>query len=90
MQIDMKHVAKLARLRIEEDQFEKFEKQMQDIIAMVENLPEISGSDFGVDPSNPMQLRKDEITSSLRRDEVLKNAPEVKAGCIVVPKTVEQ
>ena len=90
MQIDIKHVAKLARLRIEDDQLEKFEEQMQDILGMVENLPEISGSEFGVDPSCPMQLRKDEITPSLRRDEVLKNAPEVKAGCGVVPKTVEQ
>ena len=32
MQIDIKHVAKLARLRIEDDQLEKFEEQMQDIL----------------------------------------------------------
>ena len=39
MQIDIKHVAKLARLRIEDDQLEKFEEQMQDILGLVENLP---------------------------------------------------
>ena len=36
-----------------------------------------------------MELRKDEIRPSLRREVVLQNAPKAVAGCIVVPKTVE-
>lgn len=89
MKIDIKHVAKLARLRIEDDRIEKFESEMLSIIDMVENLPEISGDDNGLERSNPMILRKDEVTPSMKRDLLLKNAPEVKSGCIVVPKTVE-
>ena len=35
-----------------------------------------------------MTLREDVVEPSLPRDEVLKNAPQVAAGCVVVPKTV--
>ena len=42
-----------------------------------------------MDPSNPMQLRQDEIRPSLKRDQLLQNAPQTQAGCVVVPKVVE-
>ncbi len=89
MQINIRHVAKLARLQFDDSQVEKLEKQMQDILGMVENLPELADGKIGVDQNNPMILRQDEIKPSLRRDDILKNAPKTEAGCIVVPKTVE-
>lgn len=89
MKIDIRHVAKLARLRIEDDRIEKFEEEMLSIIDMVENLPPISGAGNDLDPANPMELRKDVQTPSLRREEVLKNAPVSQSGCLVVPKTVD-
>lgn len=89
MQIDIQNVAKLARLRIEDDKLPKFQKEMESILKMVENLPDITDSDISVDPENPMELRKDIVTPSLKRDEVLNNAPQSTAGCIVVPKTIE-
>ena len=36
-----------------------------------------------------MQLRQDEIRPSLKRDQLLQNAPQTQAGCVVVPKVVE-
>ena len=89
MQIDVAHIAKLARLRLEQDQIETFSKQMNDILAMVEQLPELSGQDSGLDASHPMELRPDVIKPSMKRDELLKNAPQVQAGCVVVPRIVE-
>ncbi|MEG0854118.1 MAG: Asp-tRNA(Asn)/Glu-tRNA(Gln) amidotransferase subunit GatC [Angelakisella sp.] len=88
MQIDIKHIAKLSRLKLEDSQVEKFQKQMQDIVDMVELLPDTDGS-LAIDPANRMELRKDEIMPSLRRDALLANAPEVAAGCVAVPKTNE-
>ncbi|MEF9983069.1 MAG: Asp-tRNA(Asn)/Glu-tRNA(Gln) amidotransferase subunit GatC [Oscillospiraceae bacterium] len=88
MTIDIKHIAKLAKLKIEENQIEKFENEMKDILKMVENLPEIEGS-LKIDENNVMELREDIVLTSLKRDEVLANAPKKQAGCIVVPKTVE-
>lgn len=89
MNIDIKHIAKLSRLHIEESDVEKFQKEMQDIIQMVERLPDVSDQSLGVDRSNAMELRKDDIRPSMRREEILQNAPKTAAGCVVVPKTVE-
>ncbi|MBZ4669813.1 MAG: Asp-tRNA(Asn)/Glu-tRNA(Gln) amidotransferase subunit GatC [Oscillospiraceae bacterium] len=89
MKIDIKHIAKLARLRIDEQKFEKFEKDMQSIVDMIENLPDIN-EELALDKENPMALRKDKaVTNKFTREELLKNAPQVQAGCLVVPKTVE-
>ena len=41
MEIDVRHIAKLAMLKIPEEQVEAFEKELSGIVAMVENLPEI-------------------------------------------------
>lgn len=90
MSIDVQHLAKLARLRIEDEQLPKFEKDMESIVAMVEQLPEVSGDASGLDPEHPMKLRPDvEGTDKLTRNELLANAPKMQAGCVVVPKTVE-
>ncbi len=89
MDIDIKRLAKLSRLEIEEDQIGGFEKDMTGIIQMVENLPEISDSGSLIDPSNPMELRADISENNYRREELLQNAPQTQAGCVVVPRIVE-
>lgn len=89
MEIDIKHIAKLSRLHIEEEKILKFQQDMQNIIQMVEKLPDVKDQTLGVDRNNPMALREDEIRPSMRRDDVLANAPKTAAGCVVVPKTVE-
>ena len=57
MSIDIKHIAKLSRLRIEDDKLAKFEKDMESIVAMVDKLPDIK-DELNLDSSNPMTLRK--------------------------------
>lgn len=89
MNIDIAHIAKLSRLHIEDDKLEKFEKDMQDIVEMANNLPRLD-EELVVDESNVMALREDKAESGkFTRDELFSNAPQVKAGCLVVPKTVE-
>ena len=89
MNIDIKHIAKLARLRIEDDQLDKFESEMENIVGMVEKLPDIQ-DEMTLDPDNPMILRKDvAVQDKFTRQELMQNAPQVKAGCLVVPKTVK-
>ena len=89
MEINIKHIAKLARLSIPEEKVEKFQNEMANIIHMVENLPELPAGGTLVDPSNTMELRKDEVEPSFPRDEMLKNAPYTAAGCIMIPKVVD-
>lgn len=89
MKMDVKKVAKLARLRIPDDKVAKMEADMEEIVRMVENLPDLSSKDALIDLNNTMELREDKIEPSYPRDEMLQNAPHAVAGCIVVPKTVE-
>ncbi len=87
--IDIKHIAKLARLKIDDSELERYESEMTDIIKMVEAMPEIN-EELIIDPNNAMHLREDKLSEDkLSRDIMLKNAPKVVAGCVVVPKTVE-
>ena len=87
--MDVKRVAKLARLRIPEEKVAKMESDMEDIVRLVENLPDLSDKNALIDVANTMELREDEIIPSYPRDEILRNAPKAVAGCIVVPKTVD-
>ena len=89
MKIDIKHLAKLANLRFDENETARLESEMSDIIGMVEKMPDIVGSDLKPDPKNRMILREDEIKPSFSRADMLKNVPSSQAGCIVVPKVVE-
>ena len=88
MKIDIKHIAKLSCLHVEEENISSLEKQMIEMIEMVENLPELSDQALTPKIENKMELRKDQIQPSYSRDSVLANASQKQAGCIVVPKTV--
>lgn len=89
MEINIKHIAKLAKLSLPEEKLEKFEADMMDILGMVENLPELTSEAKLVDENNTMDLREDVPVASMSRDDLLMNAPQAAAGCIVMPKVVE-
>lgn len=90
MDFDIQHIAKLARLKIEGTDEEKFTKDLGNIIQMVEHLPDIQGDGTLIDPDHPMVMREDKPEKKFHRDELLKNAPEIQAGCVVVPKVMEE
>jgi aspartyl-tRNA(Asn)/glutamyl-tRNA(Gln) amidotransferase subunit C len=89
MKVDIKHLAKLSRLKTTEEEEKRFEVQLQSILEMVDRLPAISSDDSLVDPTNPMKCREDIAEQLFKRDEILKNAPQVQAGCVVVPKVMD-
>lgn len=88
MEVDIKKIAKLSRLNIEPEKEAKFQKDMENIIAMVEKLPDMGSEELRPLVEDRMELREDVICNSLSREEILKNAPQVTAGCVEVPKTV--
>ena len=90
MELDIKRLAKLAKLKFTPEEEEKYAAQMANIVAMVEKPPDLDASGPLIDPDNPMEFRKDEVEKKYSRDELLANAPEVQAGCVVVPKTVAE
>ena len=89
MEIDVRHIAKLAKLEIPEDQIPKMEQELSSIVSMVEKLPELVSKESLLDRENTMELRPDVVHPSFARDEMLKNAPDTAAGCLMVPKVVE-
>lgn len=88
-EIDIRHIAKLARLHVEENEIAKFEREIGKIVSMVENLPEFGDTTIPLNAKDAMKLRRDVAEPSLKREEILANAPATEAGCIVVPKIVE-
>ena len=89
MEIEVRHIAKLAKLEIPEDQIPKMEQELSSIVSMVEKLPELVSKESLLDRENTMELRPDVVRPSFARDEMLKNAPDTAAGCLMVPKVVE-
>ncbi len=85
---DIQHIAKLARLKVSQEEAAQFEQEMSGIVEMVEHLPAIDGA-LEVSVDNAMQLREDEVRPSMEREAILANAPSQEAGCFLVPKIVE-
>ena len=88
MEIDVKHIAQLAKLKIPEEEVPAMKAEMTSIIHMVEDLPPLSDEGALIDPDDRMELREDVVVPSYPRDEMLQNVPKAVAGCIVVPKSM--
>ncbi|MEM9469842.1 MAG: Asp-tRNA(Asn)/Glu-tRNA(Gln) amidotransferase subunit GatC [Pseudomonadota bacterium] len=85
-------VARLARLKISDEEAEKYGSQLSNIIQFVEQLNEVDTDN--VEPLASvvdinLRLRDDEITDGGIQKDVLANAPEELEGFFVVPKVVE-
>ena len=87
MDIDIMRMAKLSRIEIDGAVAKKVEKNLNRVIQNIKDLPEFDENEKFFNPENVMQLRDDVVKDcGLDRDDMLKNAPQVKAGCVVVPK----
>ena len=88
---EVMHVAKLARLDLDEDAVELYTKQLEDILTYMEtlnrvdteNVPSTSHATFIENA-----FREDEVTASISSEEALANAPLAEDGSFVVPKVL--
>ena len=87
----MRHVARLARLSLTDEEVELFTGQLG---AVLEHAQDVEALDTaGVPPTaHPLQLsnvlRDDEPAPSLDREEILRAAPRAEAGRFRVPPIV--
>ena len=91
--IDLKHVARLARLHLNAEELRFFESQVPQILSFVEKLNELKGLE-GVEPtSHPLSLsnvfREDRVEASVPIEEFLKRSPQSKGRFFQVPKVIE-
>ena len=90
--IDVRRVARLARLSLTDEEVAEFQEQLQTIVGYVNKIGELDLSD--VEPTShiyPMNnvFRKDEPVPGLNRDDVLANAPRTEKNQFAVPKILE-
>ena len=91
--IDLRPVANLARLHLEDKELQVLESQVGQILNFVESLKEVNVE--GVEPtSHPLSLanvfRKDEPAPSLKIEEFLKKSPAAYGRFFEVPKIIEE
>jgi aspartyl-tRNA(Asn)/glutamyl-tRNA(Gln) amidotransferase subunit C len=85
-------VAKLARIRVEDDALPALAEEFNTILGFIEQLGEVDVE--GVEPMTsvtPMRLkrREDQVTGGGMPEKVLSNAPDAREGFFAVPKVVE-
>ena len=81
---EVRHVAGLARVDIDEAAAERFADQFADILAYFDALDEVPAVDAEEDLVNVM--RPDEIRESLSQEAALQNAPETEEGQFKGPR----
>ena len=91
--IDLKHVARLARLHLTDEEIRFFETQVSQILAFVEKLNEVKGLERVEPTSHPFSVsnvfRNDDPGVSLAIEEFLKHSPRSKGRFFQVPKVIE-
>jgi aspartyl-tRNA(Asn)/glutamyl-tRNA(Gln) amidotransferase subunit C len=92
VEIDIEHVARLARLDLTDEEKARLREQLGAILEHAAKVGEVAADDvpataYAIPRSNV--LRPDDITPSLPVEDVLANAPEVEDDRFKVPKVVE-
>jgi aspartyl-tRNA(Asn)/glutamyl-tRNA(Gln) amidotransferase subunit C len=92
VEIDIEHVARLARLELTDDEKARLRDQLGVILENAAKVSEVATDDvpptaYAIPRSNV--LRPDLVTPSLMVEEVLANAPDVEDDRFKVPKVVE-
>jgi aspartyl-tRNA(Asn)/glutamyl-tRNA(Gln) amidotransferase subunit C len=88
----VRHIAKLARIAMSDDEIERLAPELNNILGWIEQLGEVNTE--GVEPltaviDQKLRLRDDVVTEGNIRDEILANAPEAQHGFFAVPKVIE-
>ena len=88
----IRHIAKLARIAMSDDELDRLVPELNAIIGWVEQLGEVNTD--GVEPlatviDQKLRLREDSVTDGDCRDDVLANAPQAQHGFFAVPKVIE-
>jgi len=86
------HIAKLSDINLSEKEIEMYQKDMQDILEMANQINEVKTDDIietiGINGRYNV-FRKDEVKPSMKQEELLKNAPSHEEGMFRIPKVIQ-
>jgi aspartyl-tRNA(Asn)/glutamyl-tRNA(Gln) amidotransferase subunit C len=88
----VRHVARLARIKVNDAEAKSLQKELTSILNWVEQLDEVDTAN--VEPMSrvdglSLPQRKDEVTDGGIADEIMQNAPLTEDHFFLVPKVVE-
>jgi aspartyl-tRNA(Asn)/glutamyl-tRNA(Gln) amidotransferase subunit C len=92
VEIDIEHVARLARLDLSSEEKQRLRDQLGQILEHAAKVGEVAADDVPPTASAIARanvFREDEVEPSLPVDEVLKNAPDREDDRFKVPRIVE-
>ena len=75
---EVRHVAGLARVDLDDGEVERFAEQFAEILEHFEALDDVPEVD--PDPELANVMRPDEVEAGLTQEEALRNAPETEDG----------
>ena len=88
----VKHIAKLARISLDEKKINSLSKDLSSIMEFIGKLNELN-TEKTVPLTSiinaSLRSRKDEVSEEKIRDQILKNSPEKNEEFFVVPKVIE-
>lgn len=90
MEIDVKHVADLARIRLTPGEMREVEKDLRSILDHIERLAEVNVDGvpptFGPAKATGLRPAPDEVRPGLPREALMRLAPATQDGNVLVPK----
>lgn len=89
---EVKKIAFLARLSIQEENIEQYSEDLSGILDLVEQMNAANVDDIEpmAHPQDAMQrLRDDEVTEVNQREKLMSNAPSQQDGLFLVPKVLD-
>ncbi|KXW55611.1 Asp-tRNA(Asn)/Glu-tRNA(Gln) amidotransferase subunit GatC [Ferrovum sp. PN-J185] len=89
---EIKHLAKLARIHIEDTELTLLRDQLAKVFQLIDTLQAVDTA--GIEPLShslalSQPLREDRVTEPNLRDMYQAVAPEVEKGLYIVPKVIE-
>ena len=88
----VRRIARLARIKITDDEAKGLEKELSGILDWVEQLKQVDTD--AVEPmtrvaAQDLKMREDVVTDGAKADDIVANAPTSEDHFFVVPKVVE-
>ena len=88
----VKKVAKLSRISLEDNKIDSLSKDLDAILTFVEKLNELDTKEIKTLKSiadKTLEARNDIVDDGKIKDDVLKNSPEKNEDFFIVPKVIE-
>lgn len=92
---DILKLARLSRLKLSEEEIEKYQKEISSILEYVEQLDSVDVNGLqptyqvtGLTSSGANATRPDEVTDQISQDQLFKNLPATEDGHIKVKRMI--